>query len=76
MQNDMRVKQREEKKRVDNPCKYCNKVNIGFVDDCEYGCDNPCEKAKDFWKELSNKLDDLLDKAQQLLRKEDEGNDN
>ena len=72
----MRVKQREEEKRMDNPCKYCNKANIDFVNNCEYGCDNPCEKAKDFWKKLSNKLDDLLDKLQQLLRKEDEENDN
>ena len=51
---------------------FMQKVNIDFVNNCEYGCDNPCEKAKDFWKELSNKLDDLLDKLQQLLRKEDE----
>ena len=56
-------------KRMDNPCKFCDKAN-NFVNDCEYGCDNPCEKAKDFWKQVCNKLSDLLDKCQQLLRKE------
>ncbi len=57
---------------MDNPCKYCDKANMDFVNDCEYGCDNPCQKAKDFYKKVGNKLDELLDKCRQLLRKEDE----
>ena len=44
-----------------------------LTNDCEYGCDNPCQKAKDFYKQVGNKLDELLDKCRQLLRKEDEG---
>ncbi len=60
-------------KRMDNPCKYCDKANIDFVNECEYGCDNPCQKAKELYKQVGNKLDELLDKCKQLLRKEDEG---
>ena len=58
---------------MDNPCKNCGKANIDFVNECEYGCDNPCQKAKEFYKQVGNKLDELLDKCKQLLRKEDEG---
>ena len=45
---------------MDNPCKHCDKVVEDYLDDCEYGCDNPCEKAKNFYKQLDNKLDELL----------------
>ncbi len=59
--------------RMDSPCKYCDKANIDFVNDCEYGCDNPCKKAKDFYKEILDKIDILYDRARGILRKEDEG---
>ena len=36
---------------MDNPCKHCDKANMHYVNDCEYGCDEPCQKAKDFYKE-------------------------
>lgn len=55
---------------MDNPCKYCDKTNMDFVNDCEYGCDNPCQQAKDFYKQVGNKIDELLDKCKRLLRKE------
>lgn len=51
---------------MDNPCKYCNKANVDFVNDCEYGCDNPCQKAKEFYKQVGNKLDELLKAVKQL----------
>lgn len=57
---------------MDNPCKQCPELNMTYINDCEYGCDNPCKKAKDFWEQVGNKLDELLDKCQKLLRKEDE----
>lgn len=58
---------------MDNPCKHCDKANMDFVNDCGYGCDNPCEQAKNFWEQAGNKLDVLLDKFLIILRKEDEG---
>ena len=33
---------------MDYPCKYCDKANIYYVKDYEYGCSEPCQKAKDF----------------------------
>ena len=45
---------------MDNPCKHCDKAIEDYLDDCEYGCDNPCEKAKNFYKQVNNKLDELL----------------
>lgn len=52
---------------MDNPCKHCPKANPEFVNDCEYGCDAPCQSAKDFWETVNKQLDDLLKKAKDLL---------
>ena len=51
---------------MDNPCKYCDKSIAEYLDDCEYGCDNPCEKAKDFFDSVGKKLDELLKAVKQL----------
>lgn len=52
---------------MDNPCKYCDKANIYYVIDCEYGCDEPCQKAKDFYKSVGDELGDFLKKLDELL---------
>ncbi|MBO5715553.1 MAG: hypothetical protein J6S23_04065 [Clostridia bacterium] len=54
---------------MDNPCKHCDKANPDFVNECEYGCDNPCQSAKDFYRVLNRQLDDLLKRAKDLLAK-------
>lgn len=54
---------------MDNPCKHCDKANPDFVNECEYGCDNPCQSAKDFYRVLSRQLDDLLKRAKDILAK-------
>lgn len=51
---------------MDNPCKQCPELNMAYIDDCEYGCDNPCEKAKDFYSSIGNKLDELLKAVKQF----------
>ena len=55
-----------------NPCQDCDKSNIEFVNDCEYGCDNPCDKAKAFWKEIDSRLDTLLDKVKKALKESED----
>lgn len=52
---------------MDNPCKYCEKANIHYVNNCEYGCDEPCQKAENFYKSLDDKFEALLDKLTKLL---------
>lgn len=54
---------------MDNPCKNCDKANIHYVSDFEYGCDNPCQKAEDFYESISGKLESLLNKINELLEK-------
>ena len=61
---------------MDNPCKQCPELNMAYINDCEYGCDNPCEKAKEFYSSVEKKLDELIDKCQRLLKKEDKGENN
>ena len=56
---------------MDNPCKYCNKANMEFVDDLEYGCDTPCLQAKEFYKTLGCQIDKLLDQVYTALNKSD-----
>lgn len=51
---------------MDNPCKQCPELNMGYIDDCEYGCDSPCEKAKEFYSSVGKKLDELLGAVKQL----------
>lgn len=51
---------------MDNPCKQCPELNMAYLDDCEYGCDNPCEKAKEFYSSVGKKLDELLDVVKQF----------
>lgn len=55
---------------MDNPCKCCEKTNVDYVRDCEYGCDNPCQKAKDFYKAILDKIDTLCDRARGILKEE------
>lgn len=54
---------------MDNPCKHCDKANIHYVNDCEYGCGKPCQRAKDFYKSLGDELEMLLDKMAKLLER-------
>ena len=56
---------------MDNPCKHCPKANPDFVNDNEYGCDTPCQSAKDFWGTVSTQLDGLLKRAKDLLKGSD-----
>lgn len=51
---------------MDNPCKQCPELNMAYLDDCEYGCDNPCKKAKEFYSSVGNKLDELLKAVKQF----------
>lgn len=51
---------------MDNPCKQCPELNMVYINDCEYGCDNPCEKAKEFYGSIGKKLDELLDTVKQI----------
>ncbi|HAU87717.1 MAG TPA: hypothetical protein DCW90_20185 [Lachnospiraceae bacterium] len=60
---------------MDNPCKHCDKANIHYVNDCEYGCDKPCQKAKDFYKSLGNELDEILKKLHELIEKMERENE-
>lgn len=62
-------KQIEEMK---NPCQDCDKLNMEFADDCEYGCDNPCNKAKAFWKVIDKRLDKLLEKIKTALKESED----
>ena len=52
---------------MDNPCKYCPKMRPELFEPFEYGCDTPCEKAKDFYSRINSKLDELLDTARRLV---------
>ena len=52
---------------MDNPCKHCDKANPDFVNECEYGCDSPCNQVKEFYRVLCDKLDDLIKLAQKAL---------
>lgn len=52
---------------MDNPCKECPKMNPELFEPFEYGCDKPCQKAKDFYKSLGCKLDGLLDKLKAVV---------
>ena len=51
---------------MDNPCKQCPQLNMAYLNDCEYGCDNPCRKAKEFYNSVGNKLDELLKACKQF----------
>ena len=52
---------------MDNPCRHCNEANLDYVNECEYGCDNPCEQAKLFYKAIGERLDDLLRLAKRMI---------
>lgn len=54
---------------MDNPCKHCKLANPDFVNEVEYGCDNPCQNAKDFYRVLNGQLDDLLKRVKDFLTK-------
>ena len=60
---------------MDNPYKYCDKANVHYVNDCEYGRDEPCQKAKDFHKSVGDELEELLKKMNRLIEKT-EGDEN
>lgn len=51
---------------MDNPCKHCDKAVKGYIFDGEYGCDNPCQKAKDFFEQIIKKLDELYKKLTEI----------
>lgn len=51
---------------MDNPCKHCDKAVEDYLDDCEYCCDNTCEKAKEFYNSVGKKLDELLEAVKQF----------
>ena len=53
-----------------HPCFSCRKADLELVNMFEYGCDNPCKEAKLFFKYVNNRLDDLIDKARNLLEQE------
>lgn len=52
-----------------NPCERCNKMDRLYVKDCEYGCDEPCEEARIFYKMAGDTLKEILDKINKLLEK-------
>lgn len=52
-----------------NPCEHCDKADMHYVNDCEYGCDEPCEKARIFYKMAGDTLEDILKKINKLLEK-------
>lgn len=60
---------------MDNPCLHCDKANIDFVNECEYGCDHPCRRAKKFYRDLGDRLDALLCAAKALLQKGEDDED-
>lgn len=51
-----------------NPCKDCKKRDDRLWDSLEYGCDEPCQRAKDFFDGLETKLNELLKRAEELLK--------
>lgn len=58
---------------MDNPCKHCNVSNPDCVNDHEYGCDNPCEKAVDFrevifisLEQISKDLNNLIEALKEI----------
>ena len=54
---------------MNNPCKYCGKANIHYVNDGEYGCDEPCQKARDFYKSVGDTLEEMLETMNKLLER-------
>ena len=42
---------------------------------CEYGCDEPCKEAKDFYKSLGDVLDEILKKLYELIEKTERENE-
>jgi hypothetical protein len=51
-----------------NPCRYCDKANIELIGELEYGCDEPCQKAEDFFGEVGKEIDKLLNRVNELLK--------
>lgn len=52
---------------MDNPCKECPKMTPELFEPFEYGCDNPCQEAKDFYNSVGKTLDDLLMRVKGLV---------
>ena len=52
----------------DNPCKSCDKATIDMICNLEYGCCDPCQEAEDFFADVGKKIDELLKRANQLLK--------
>ena len=48
-------------------------IKSQFKEERKMRMDNPCQKAKDFYKEILDKIDILYDRARGILGKEDEG---
>lgn len=52
---------------MDNPCKQCKYMDPQFLDNFEYGCESPCDKAKEFYEELGRRMDELLERIKKLM---------
>ena len=52
---------------MDNPCKECPKMTPELFEPFEYGCDNPCQEAKDFYNSVGKTLDDLLMRVKEMV---------
>ena len=49
------------------PCLECPQMNEKLFEPFEYGCEKPCQKAKDYYKSLGCKLDGLLDRLKEMV---------
>lgn len=54
---------------MDNPCKQCKYMDPQFLDNFEYGCESPCDEAKEFYKELGRRMDELLERIKKVVDK-------
>lgn len=52
---------------MNNPCRECLYMSDEWFDNFEYGCENPCQKAKDYYLSVNKKLDEVLGKCRELL---------
>lgn len=52
---------------MDNPCKQCKYMDPQFLDNFEYGCENPCVEAKEFYDKLGKRMDELIIKLKKLM---------
>ena len=53
--------------KIKNPCRNCEKASRDMVNDLEYGCFNPCQRAEDFFEHVGKTIDDLIRRVNELL---------